>query len=88
MGRKKKIQKIVDAVGHLFASEPDRKKLRKAQAFEAFLAELREHRERLAAERAGFEAGSVRGVELDENLELLDGQIRKAERLLEQLDDE
>ena len=88
MGRKKKIRKLVEAVGHLFASAPDRKKLRKAQAFEGFLGELLEHRERLAAERDGFEAGSVRRVELDENLELLDGQIAKAQRLLEKLDDE
>ncbi len=85
MGKKKKIRRLVDSVGHLFATAPDRKKLRKAQAFEEFLADLRAHHERLCAERDAFEPGSIRRTELDEDISLLDGQILKAERLLDRL---
>ncbi len=88
MGKKKKIRRIVDSVGHLFATAPDRKKLRKAQAFDEFLGDLRSHHERLVTERDSFEPGSIRRSELEETIALLEGQIRKAERLLERLSEE
>jgi hypothetical protein len=78
MGRKKKIGRLVDAVAHLFANPIDRKNLRKAAAFEAFLEELRARRAELAARIADGGAPP----ELEADVELLDAQIEKAGRLL------
>ena len=88
MGKKKKIRRLVEAVGHLLASPPDRKKLRKASAFEDFLQDLRERRTGLAAERDAAEIGSADELARYEDLELIDAQIAKAERLLAALRDE
>jgi hypothetical protein len=80
MGKKKKIRRLVDAVGHLFATPPNRKKLKKAKAFERFLVQLRERRTELAAEVEA--AGPEEAVEFGQDLDVLDVQIARAERLL------
>lgn len=86
MGKKKKIRKIVEAVGHLFATPPDRKRLKKAKAFERFLSELRERRDALEVQADAAAPGA--GEELRQDLEVLDRQIAKAERLLATLEGE
>lgn len=82
MGKKKKIRRLVDAVAHLFATPPDRKKLRKASAFEQFLEDLRQRRHELAVEYAALDEVSLEARELAADVELVDAQIAKAERLL------
>lgn len=79
MGKKKKISKIVDAVGYLFASAPKKEKLRKAAAFEEFLDELCARREELADQADG--AADAERTRLLADVELLDTQIRKAQKL-------
>ncbi len=84
MGKKKKIHRLVDAVQHLFSSPLDRKVLRKAAAFESFLNELRARRDDLAADRDEA-SNALRRQALTDDLELVDAQIEKAERLLARL---
>lgn len=79
MGKKKKISKIVDAVGYLFASAPKKEKLRKAAAFEEFLDQLCARREELAGQADG--AADAERTRLLADVELLDTQIRKAQKL-------
>ncbi len=82
MGKKKKIRRLVDAVQHLFASPLDRKKLRKASAFEQFLDELKMRQTELLAQFDTVQPGSEAEAELAADLDTVGTQIVKAERLL------
>lgn len=88
MGKKKKIARIVDAVGYLLAGAPKKKKLRKAKAFDEFLDELRARHTELLAERAALGASDPQGAALTADLLLLEEQIAKAERLAQKLHEE
>ncbi len=89
MGKKKKIARIVDAVGYLMASAPKKKKLRKAKAFDEFLDELRSRQTDLKAQRKALPKSSdKKRAALTADLVLLEEQIAKAEHLAKKLHDE
>jgi hypothetical protein len=85
VGKKKKIARIVDAVGYLLASAPKKKKLRKAKAFDEFLEQLRVRHAELGAERETLGTSDPQGAALTADLILLEEQIAKAERLARKL---
>lgn len=88
MGKKKKIARIVDAVGYLLASAPKKKKLRKAKAFDEFLEQLRARQAELGAERDALPTDDPRRAGITSDLVLLEEQIAKSERLAQKLHDE
>ena len=84
MPSKKKLRALLDGVAHLFDTPLDRKKLKKAKAFAAFLDELRERRG-LLADGAASTSDPVEAAMLAGDVEYLDDQIARAERLLQEL---
>ena len=88
MGKKKKIARIVDAVGYLLASAPKKKKLRKVKAFDDFLEQLRAREAELRAQRKKMSKSDPQMAALKADLVLLEEQIAKAERLAKKLHEE
>lgn len=88
MGQIKKRRKaLLEALQGLFAGDAHKQQLKKVRAFEAFIEKLEDRR---AAVREALERGEDLGHDqkrtLERQLEILDAQIPKAEKLLQDME--
>lgn len=88
MTRKKRLKRIVSAVKDILGNEVKTKKLKKARALKRFIEKM-QHRTKII--RKALDVGKLkkgREKELQRNLETLNKQIKKAKKILKQMNAE
>ena len=86
MGQKKKLSNIADAVQGILGDEVKKKKLKKAKALRRFIKKMEARREEINDELKQGGLKKNREKMLGNHLETLDKQIKKAERILKEMD--
>ena len=86
MGQKKKLSNIADAVQGILGNSVKKKKLKKAKALRGFIKKMETRRKEINDELDQGRLKKNREKMLRQHLETLDKQIKKAERILKDMD--
>ncbi len=86
MGRKKRLDHMVDAVQGILGSSVKKKKLKKAKAMKRFIEKMESTRKQLQEELKSGHIDSDRKKLLTRHIETLDKQLKKAGKILKEME--
>jgi len=83
--RKKRLKRIVSAVKDILGDDVKSKKLKKARALKRFIEKMQDKRQVISKEVNKGKVKKGKEKELRRNIETLNKQIKKAKKVLEQI---